>query len=194
MLKSFKSKPETGYKWYVVYTHPRAEKKAGEYLAEKNIKFYLPLLSTIRQWSDRKKKVELPLFPSYLFVYVSQKEYYEVLSISGISRYLFFEGKPATISQKEIDKIKMLLNSDIEMEVSQEVIKPGELIEITHGVLRGIRGEMVEYKGERKVAIRIEQINFSLLIQVGVGMVKIVSVRVPSNPAKSEKVIPNPKK
>jgi len=174
MLKSFKSKPGTGYKWYVVYTQPRAEKKAGEYLAEKNIRFYLPLVTTIRQWSDRKKKVELPLFPSYLFVYVSQREYYEVLNITGISRYLFFEGKAATISQKEIDKIKMLLNSDIDMEVSHNEILPGELIEITHGPLRGIRGEMVQYKGERKVAIRIKQIDFSLLIQVGVGHLKIM--------------------
>ena len=97
-----------------------------------------------------------------------------MLNIAGISRYLFFEGKPATISQKEIDQIKMLLNADINLEVSHEKILPGEIIEITHGPLRGIRGEMVQYKGERKVAIRIKQIDFSLLIQVGVGMVKVV--------------------
>jgi transcriptional antiterminator RfaH len=175
MIKSFKSKPGTGYKWYVVYTQPRAEKKCGECLTEKNIKYYLPLITTIRQWSDRKKKVELPLFPSYMFVYVSHMEYYEVLNIAGISRYLFFEGKPATISQKEIDKIKMLLNADIDLEVSHEKILPGEMVEITHGPLRGVKGEMIQYKGERKVAIRIKQIDFSLLIQVGVGMVKVVA-------------------
>ena len=174
MLKTFKSKPTSGYKWYVVYTQPRAEKKSAEYLAEKNIQYYLPLLKTIRQWSDRKKKVELPLFPSYLFVYVSLKEYYEVLNIPGISRYLFFDGKAATISQKEIDKIKMLLNADIDMEVTSEKILPCEQIEITHGALRGIKGEMVAYKGERKVAIRIQQIEFSMLIHVGVNHLKVI--------------------
>ena len=174
MLKSFKSKPKPGYKWYVVYTQPRAEKKSTEYLEEKKIKYYLPLIKTIRQWSDRKKKVELPLFPSYLFVYVSQIEYYEVFNIPGISRYLFFEGKAATISQKEIDKIKMLLDADIDLEVTTETLLPGDQIEITHGALRGIKGEMVEYKGLKKVAIRIKQIDFSLLIHVSVNHLKVI--------------------
>jgi transcriptional antiterminator RfaH len=175
MIKTFKSKPRSGYKWYVVYTQPRSEKKCAEYLDEKNVQYYLPLIKTIRQWSDRKKKVELPLFPSYMFVFVSQVEYYEVLNVPGISRYLFFEGNAATISQKEIDKIKMLLNADINIDVTAEKILPGEQIEITHGALRGVKGEMVAYKGERKVAIKIEQIDFSLLIHVPVNHLKVVS-------------------
>jgi transcription antitermination factor NusG len=174
MTKTFKSKPTAGYKWYVVYTQPRNEKKCAESLREQNIQYYLPLIKTIRQWSDRKKKVELPLFPSYMFVFVSQKEYYDVLNVPGISRYLFFEGKPATIRQKEIDQIKMLLNADIDINVTAEKIQPGEMIEITHGALRGVKGEMVAYKGERKVAIRIQQIDFSLLIHVPVNQLKVI--------------------
>jgi transcription antitermination factor NusG len=174
MPRTFKSKPVSGYKWYVVYTQPRNEKKCAEHLKDQNIQHYLPLIKTIRQWSDRKKKVELPLFPSYMFVYVSQVEYYEVLNVPGISRYIFFEGSPATISQKEIDKIKMLLNADINIDVTSEKLTPGDEVEITHGALRGVKGEMVAYKGEKKVAIKIQQIDFSLLIHVSVGQLKVV--------------------
>jgi transcription antitermination factor NusG len=174
MVRVIKTKPREGYSWYVVYTQPRAEKKAAIYLEEKSIVHYLPLQTTYRIWSDRKKKVHLPLFPSYMFVYVSQHEYYEVLNVPGISRYLYFEGKPATISQKEIDKIKLLLDADVEIEIISEKIIPGEIVEIMRGPLRGIKGEMVEYKGERKVAIRIKHIDFSLMIQVGVGHLKVV--------------------
>ncbi len=174
MPKTIKKKPESGYKWYVVYTQPRNEKKSSQYLAEKNITHYLPLVKTIRQWSDRKKKVELPLFPSYMFVFVSQMEYYEVLTVPGISRYLFFEGKPASISPKEIDKIKKLLNADLDMEVTAEKLNPGDEIEITHGALRGIRGEMVAYKGEHKVSIKIQHIDFSLLIHVPLNKLRVL--------------------
>lgn len=177
MPKTFKSKPESGYKWYVVYTQPRNEKKCAVYLTEQNIQFYLPLVKTIRQWSDRKKKVEIPLFPSYMFVFISQKEYYDVLNVPGISRYLFFEGKPATIRQKDIDKIKMLLGADIDIDVTTEKFSQGDEVEITYGPMRGIRGEMVSYKNERKVAIKIQQIDFSLLIHVPVNQLKLIGSR-----------------
>ena len=174
MLNTIKSKPKEGYKWYVVYTQSRAEKKAAEYLHDVDIQYFLPLIKTIRQWSDRKKKVELPLFPSYMFVYVNHTQYYEVLEIPYISRYIFYDGKPASISQKEIDKIKKLINADVEMEVTSEKILPGQQIEITHGLLRGIKGEMVSYKGTNMVAIKIQQIEFSMLIHVAVNHLKLI--------------------
>lgn len=175
MLNTFKSKPKAGYKWYVVYTQSRAEKKAAQYLQDVDIQHFLPLIKTIRQWSDRKKKVEVPLFPSYMFVYVSLNEYYKVLEIPYISRYLFFDGKPASISQKEIDKIKKLINADVEMEVISEKILQGQQIEITHGLLRGIKGEMISYKGTNMVAIKIQQIEFAMLIHVAVNHLKILN-------------------
>jgi transcriptional antiterminator RfaH len=121
--------------------------------------------------------VELPLFPSYLFVFVNPNNYYEVLEVPGISRYLFFEGRAATIAQKEIDNIKKLINSDLDLEVVNENLIPGDQVEITHGSLRGLKGEMVSYKGTKKVAIKINEIEFSLLIQVPINHIKLLPAK-----------------
>ena len=78
------------YRWYPVYTNSRAEKKAYQELQRKGIEAYLPLKKEWRQWSDRKKIVEEPLFKSYIFVRISNKEHAEVLMTQGVSRFLYF--------------------------------------------------------------------------------------------------------
>ena len=104
--------------WYAVYTRSRAEKQLMGLLAEKGIEAYVPLHKVMRQWSDRKKLVEVPLIRSYCFVKVAPRDYQKVLNTPGAVRYVWFSGKPAEIPERQIDALKSITGSGIEVEVA----------------------------------------------------------------------------
>ena len=146
--------------WYAIYTSPRAEKKANAELLKNGIDTYLPLQRNLRQWSDRKKWVEEPLFRSYLFVNIDQGRYFDVLNTAGVVRYVTFEGKAVPVPQKQIDAIRYYLEdetapqSDGPGEIGAH--EPGTPVEMVRGPLRGLRGELVESQGRQTVRIQIE--------------------------------------
>lgn len=150
--------------WYAAYTKPRNEKKVYDRLVEKGIETFLPLQKKLKQWSDRKKWVEEPLFRSYIFVHIDIKEYYNVLNTPGVVRYITFGGKASPIPEKQIDQVKQLLVQDLEIETLDETLEPGTLVEIKFGGLMGIEGELVQHCGKNKVIVRIEHVSHSLLV------------------------------
>ena len=151
-------------RWYAAYTKPRNEKKALERLEAAGIEVYLPLQRRLKQWSDRKKMVEEPLFRSYIFVRITQKDYYNVLNTIGIVRYITFEGKAVPIPDNQINLIKNLLEQDVEIEAIEETLKLGAKVEVKFGSLIGLVGELTEHKGKQKVVVRLEHISHSLLV------------------------------
>ena len=154
--------------WNVLYTTPRAEKKVYDRLMELGIETYLPLYKTIRQWSDRKKKVEVPLFNSYIFVRSPGKQRFEILTVYGVVRYLYYLGKPAIIRQKEIDGIRRFLNQTEGYKITVEV---GDKVEIASGVMEGVFGEVIRV-GKDKLVLQIEQLGMNLVAEVDRDMVK----------------------
>jgi transcription antitermination factor NusG len=157
-------------KWLVVYTTPRAEKRVNNRLEEQGIETYLPLYKTIRQWSDRKKKVELPLFNSYVFVRVGERERYKVLETNGVVRFLFYLHKPAVVRDNEIEAIRLFLHQTEGLKIKVEV---GQKVEISSGPMEGVYGEVVRI-GKDKLMLRIEQLSMSLVAEVDRGMVRQV--------------------
>ena len=155
---------ETGKTWYAVYTKPRNEKKVYQRLQEKGIETFLPLQKKIKQWSDRKKMVEEPLFRSYIFVCISPKEYYDVLNTIGIVRYITFEGKAVAIPPRQIEQVKHLLVQDLEIETVEQNLSPGDKVEVKFGQLMGIVGELVEHAGKKKLVIRIDHVSHSIMV------------------------------
>jgi len=151
-------------RWYAAYTKPRNEKKAYERLLSAGIETYLPLHRRLKQWSDRKKMVEEPLFRSYIFVKINLKEYYVVLNTPGVVRYITFEGKAVPIPDKQIDQIKQLLEQNVEIQSIEEFLEPGMLVEVRFGSLMGLTGELIEHQGKKKVVVRLEHISHSLLV------------------------------
>lgn len=162
-------------KWYAIYTRPRFEKKAEKYLNQRNISCYLPLIKTMRQWSDRKKLVELPLFSSYIFVYITNKDHVNVLKAPGVVKYVSFEGKAVEIPEKQIENIRWLLSTDVESDVINESITPGSQVEIIKGPLMGLKAEMVHYKNKNIIIIRLNQLDKSIGIQVPESHVKVIT-------------------
>ena len=119
--------------WYVVYTKPKWEKKVAEQLIKIGIECYCPLITQVRQWSDRKKKIEVPLFNSYVFVQLEESQRNTVFSASGVVRYLFWLGKAAIVRDEEISVIKKWLNNVDGADVLVESIKIGDAVKLESG-------------------------------------------------------------
>ena len=158
-------------RWFAAYTKPRNEKKVYERLSEAGSETFLPLHKRMKQWSDRKKLVEEPLLRSYIFVRITEKEYFKVLNTFGVVRYVTFEGKAAPIPDNQIDILKLLVGEQVDIETTDEPIEPGEKIEVTIGPLRGLEGELVEHKGKSKVVVRLDHISHSLLVTLSKGYI-----------------------
>lgn len=120
--------------WYVVYTKPKWEKKVAEKLNEIGIECYCPLITQVKQWSDRKKKTEVPLFNSYVFVHLEDVTRNSVFQISGVVRYLFWLGKPAIVKDEEINIIKISLKAPNISDISVSSIQVGDRIKLETGV------------------------------------------------------------
>ena len=127
--------------WHVVYTKPRNEKKVTEQLEKSGIIVYCPLVTQMKQWSDRKKKVQTPLIPSYVFVNVIENERQKVLQISGVLRFVFWLGKVAVVRDDEIKALQEGLKDVVN---SAEIIayKKGDLIKIPTGPFQGKVGKI----------------------------------------------------
>src|SRR5882757_3145377 len=162
----------TTNKWYPVYTHARAEKKAYEALISKGILAYLPLRRQLKQWSDRKKWVEEPFIKSYVFVNIAEHELANVLMTKGISRFLYFSGKPASMPNRQIDELKLLIASSFELEITEEDLQPGEKIIIKAGPLKGMTGEVVSHRSQKQLILRLESIGCSIIVHVAASYIE----------------------
>ncbi len=149
--------------WYALYTEPRHEKKVAARLQELGIEVYCPLIIQVRQWSDRKKKVEVPLLPSYVFVKLDSNARERVFQVSGVVRYLYWLGQPAVIREEEILLMQNWLQGTI---TSFEIkdIQPGDTYEISSGPFVGQQG-IVERVNNNKITLVLEQLGMKIILQ-----------------------------
>jgi transcription antitermination factor NusG len=161
---SVKKAPEP--KWYAIYTNPRAEKQVRDRLIESKIEVFLPLQRTYRMWSDRKKLVERPLLSSYVFVKVIPVFFPKVFQTPGVVRFVTFEGQPASIPQKQIDNLRLLINSETEIEISSEKFEQGDSVEVIRGSLVGLTGELIKIGAQKRVIIRIDRLDQNLILKI----------------------------
>jgi transcription antitermination factor NusG len=153
--------------WYAIYTTGRWEKKVYNRLQEAGVESYCPLNMVLRKWSDRVKKVEEPLFKSYVFVRISKDEFRKVLDIPGVVRFVYWLGKPAIIRDKEIEHIRKFLGEYDDVQVvpiDPEIVKGSHLL-ITSGLM--IDKEAVALKVHKKtVEVLITSIGFKLVATI----------------------------
>ncbi len=160
-------------KWYAVYTKPRWEKKVHALLVEKGMECYCPLNKVHRKWSDRIKIVEEPLFKSYVFVRVSEEEKTPVRTVNGVVNFVYWQGKPAIIKDKEILVIRKFLNEYEDVEVRQLDIAPDDTVVVNQGVLMGKKGT-VKRVLRKKVEVLIESIGFTLTAYIDKTKVAVI--------------------
>jgi transcription antitermination factor NusG len=162
--------------WYALYTKSRNEKKAHAALLSSGIESFLPLIKNLKQWSDRKKWVEEPLFRSYLFVHIFPAEYYTVLNAFGVVRYVTFEGHAVVVPPQQILAIKQYLNAEDSSQETLPVFEQGDKVEIFRGALKGLTGKLIRLQGKQKVIIEIESIGQSITLTIPGSHLRILKI------------------
>lgn len=153
--------------WRVFYTHARAEKKCAERLQERQVEVFLPTYVTLRQWADRKKKVEEPLFRNYLFARVDEQDRLRVLQTSGIVRCVSFGGRPAIVDPEEIAQLQIVQQDPQSMTpIAYPRPNIGKRVIVVNGPLSGLRGEVVRHQGQIHVVVRVMEIQQALRVTV----------------------------
>ena len=116
--------------WHVIYTKPRTEKKVEERLNNFGIEAYCPVKQEIKQWSDRKKKILVPILPSMVLVNIYEKDRNKVFDIPGVVRYMFWLGKHAIVKEEEVNSLKTLLTQNNIVSQDTIAVKVGETINV----------------------------------------------------------------
>lgn len=151
-------------KWYIAYTFPKAEKKVQRKLELMGIECFLPLQMVIREWSDRKKKLEVPLFPNYIFVYTQGNERYEALQIKEIVKYVSFDGKPVTVPESLISSLDKMLKGNVL--VSNDEYCAGTRIRVIDGPFCGAEGTLVRKNSKSRLVIQIKALGRSVSVDI----------------------------
>ncbi|MBI4445351.1 MAG: UpxY family transcription antiterminator [Acidobacteria bacterium] len=158
--------PETPANWYAVYTRSRHEKIVAEELWKKQIECFLPLHEKISQWKDRKKKIQLPLFPGYLFVHVPIKERrLDILKLESVVRIIGFSNEPVAIPEEQIQAVKTLVFSTLQFD-PYPYIGIGDRVEIIRGPLKGLCGRLIEKKNKYRFILSIDLIQQSVACEI----------------------------
>ncbi len=155
--------------WYVLYVKARHERKIESLLKENQIETFLPLVKTVRKWSDRKKEIEAPLFPSYVFVKINlKKDAHKVLSVRSYCFFIRFGDEFAKVQEREIDSIKHLIKMNVPLKVENYTpsVKVGEHRKINKGVLNGLNCEILKANNENKIVVFIDSIKQNIVATV----------------------------
>jgi len=164
-------------KWYAVYVKSRYEKKTAKVLFDFGVEVYLPLITKMKQWSDRKKKVEEPLFKSYVFVHSDLRDYFEILNTPGVVKFVRFEGVPVDIPDNQMNAIHEYVGQ-VSMdgeELRIDNLQLGQKVIVKYGSMKGIQGDLLEFQGRHWIVVDFEMFGSKLPVKIERSMVEPVS-------------------
>ena len=148
--------------WFALYTKPRSEFKAAEQIEEVEVHYYLPTITRVRQWSDRKKKITEPLIRGYIFIYANEKERVLSLERQAIVKCIFDQGRPAKIPEWQIENLKRMLESKADLTI-KEGLPVGTKVMIKDGPFSEIIGVVSETDNGKTIAVSIDLLNRSVI-------------------------------
>jgi transcription elongation factor/antiterminator RfaH len=157
--------PDATPQWYAVCTRSNHEKCAATHLEQRSIEHFLPLYESVRQWKDRRKRLECPLFPGYLFVRIPLQERLRVLVTPGVVRLVGFDNRPAALPDQEIEALRNVLVHGVHSE-PHPYLSVGRRVRITRGALAGMEGVLLRKKGRVRLVLSIDLIRQSAMIEV----------------------------
>ena len=152
-------------KWYALYTRPRWEKKVNNLLLQKGIESYCPLNKIRRKWSDRIKTVEEPLFKSYVFVKIKEEERTAVRMTNGVVNFVYWNGKPAIIKEKEIQTIKRFLDEYETVEAIKMEVATDDRVRVVAGPMMDQEGKVLEVKN-KTAKVCIDSLGYLLIAYI----------------------------
>ena len=146
--------------WFAVYTKSRSEQKVFERIEKAGYKSFLPLTTELRQWSDRKKKVKVPLISSYVFVKVQEKDLVAIYTIPGVVGVLKYLGHPAKITDVEINNLKIVANhKEATKTIAPCLLTHGKPVQVIKGPFKGLIAVYLSNKGKHRIVVNIEALN-----------------------------------
>lgn len=159
-------------KWFAFYTKSRQEKKVRDVLMRRGFSVFLPLNKEVRQWSDRRKKIEVPLFNAYIFVSISEHKIAEILQTPGVARSIRYNGAPAFLRDQEYELIERFLTTGYHLEVvPQDFFETGDNVTVASGPLKGATGR-VAAKYPNKLLVWLETIGQAIRVEIEPGLLK----------------------
>jgi transcription antitermination factor NusG len=161
-------------KWFVLRTKPRQEKKAAAYLSDAGFDVYIPLRETIKIWSDRKKKVEEPIIPSYIFIHISERDRSSIFPAIGVTNYMYWLKKPVVIRDKEMEQMQTWFSNHAAEEIKSRELTVGSNVRIESGVMQGKEG-VIERIGSKFITLSIPKLGMRFQVDKPSTLIKKVS-------------------
>lgn len=152
--------------WYAAYTCPRHEKYVAQQLVNRHIGSLLPLYSSVRRWKDRRKRIDLPLFPGYVFVQMTERNRLDILRLPGVVQLVCFQGQPAAIAPAEIEALRRGTTGSVVVQ-PHPYLKEGRRVRITSGPMAGTDGIFVRRKHQTRLVVSISLIQRSVAMEIG---------------------------
>jgi transcription antitermination factor NusG len=151
--------------WYAASTRANHEKNAAEHLAARSVEHFLPLYESVRRWKDRRVRLQMPLFPGYVFVRISLRERLRVLQIPSVASLVSFNGIPAALSETEIETLKASLELGIQV-VPHPYLNVGRRVRVAAGPLEGLEGIVIRKKNSLRFVISLDLIQRSVVVEL----------------------------
>jgi transcription termination/antitermination protein NusG len=154
--------------WYACSTRARHEKRVSEQLSRRGVETYLPVVLRERQWSDRRKLVEFPMFPGYVFGRFTLEEIQRVVTVPGVATVVRHNGVPSPIPEGELENVRRFVAALAETGEIPEPrpLEPGEAVRVMHGPFEGVEGVVVERRGRRRVLVGLKTIGQGMEIDI----------------------------
>ncbi len=162
-------------KWYALYVNVKHEKIVMQKLLEKGMEAYVPIVKQMKQWSDRKKLIDTPLFTGYVFVKIFPSEMEKPRWVSGVINFLKFENKPAVIRDVEIDALKYFVNKGYSLEVEKNIVLTGQKVKINLSQFKDFTGVVENISDNDYVMVSFEGIGKNLIIKAPIGALKPIA-------------------
>lgn len=155
----------TESRWFAAYTSPRHEKHVSQQMERRGIQNFLPLYKSIRRWKDRRKELELPIFPGYLFVRMAMRERVSVLQVPGVVQLVSFQGRPAPLPDSEIEMLQRQISQSGKLQ-PHPFLTVGRRVRVTDGPMTGMEGILARKKDKFRVVLSLELIQRSVAVEV----------------------------
>jgi transcription antitermination factor NusG len=157
-----------GVRWYACLTRARSEKRVAAGLIGRSVTAFLPTVTLVRSWSDRQKEVAFPLFPGYVFARFALAELHRVLAVPGVATVVRFGSRPVAIRDEEIENIERVAAgcSATGAHPAPQPFRKGELVRVVEGPFEGVRGTVIELRGQRRLLTGLEAIELAVSIDV----------------------------
>jgi len=166
--KAFHPEAYIEERWYAAYTCANHEKRVAKQLEERAVEHFLPLYGSVRRWKDRRVRLQMPLFPGYVFVRIPLRDRLRVLQVPGVARLVGFDGSPTPMPEEDMNRIREFLGQGWRAE-PHPYLQAGRRARVVRGPLTGLEGIVARRKNRSRLVLSFEVIQRSMAVEMDEG-------------------------